>query len=59
MNSIYETWQLVKERVITIDTTASGGNANLLALWFFELNEANDIKVQALNQNDETFELEA
>ena len=32
MNSIYEPWQLVKERVITIDTTASGGNANLLAL---------------------------
>ncbi len=32
MSSIYEPWQLVKERVITIDTTASGGNANLLAL---------------------------
>ena len=32
MNSIYEPWQLVNERVITIDTTASGGNANLLAL---------------------------
>jgi len=32
MNSIYEPWQLVKERVITVDTTASGGNANLLAL---------------------------
>jgi len=32
MNSIYEPWQLVKERAVTIDTTASGGNANLLAL---------------------------
>ncbi|MDC0238778.1 bifunctional proline dehydrogenase/L-glutamate gamma-semialdehyde dehydrogenase PutA [Candidatus Thioglobus sp.] len=32
MNSIYEPWQLINERVITIDTTASGGNANLLAL---------------------------
>ena len=32
VNSIYEPWQLVKERVISIDTTASGGNANLLAL---------------------------
>jgi len=32
MNSIYEPWQLVNERVVTIDTTASGGNANLLAL---------------------------
>jgi len=32
MNSIYEPWQLVNERVVTVDTTASGGNANLLAL---------------------------
>ncbi len=32
MSSIYEPWQLIKEQVITIDTTASGGNANLLAL---------------------------
>ena len=32
MSSLYETWQLVNERVITEDTTASGGNANLLAL---------------------------
>jgi RHH-type proline utilization regulon transcriptional repressor/proline dehydrogenase/delta 1-pyrroline-5-carboxylate dehydrogenase len=32
MNSIYEPWQLVKERAVTVDTTASGGNANLLAL---------------------------
>jgi RHH-type proline utilization regulon transcriptional repressor/proline dehydrogenase/delta 1-pyrroline-5-carboxylate dehydrogenase len=32
MNSIYEPWQLVNERVLTVDTTASGGNANLLAL---------------------------
>ena len=32
VSSIYETWQLLKEKVITEDTTASGGNANLLAL---------------------------
>ena len=32
VSSIYEPWQLVKERVISVDTTASGGNANLLAL---------------------------
>jgi len=32
INSIYESWELVKEQVITEDTTASGGNANLLAL---------------------------
>ncbi len=32
MSSLHETWQLVNERVITEDTTASGGNANLLAL---------------------------
>ncbi len=32
MNSIYEPWQLVNEKVVTVDTTASGGNANLLAL---------------------------
>jgi len=32
MNSIYEPWQLVNERAVTVDTTASGGNANLLAL---------------------------
>jgi len=32
INSIYEPWQLVNERVVTVDTTASGGNANLLAL---------------------------
>ncbi|MDB4038598.1 bifunctional proline dehydrogenase/L-glutamate gamma-semialdehyde dehydrogenase PutA [Candidatus Thioglobus sp.] len=32
MSSLYETWQLFNERVITEDTTASGGNANLLAL---------------------------
>ena len=32
MSTIYEPWQLIKERVISIDTTASGGNANLLAL---------------------------
>jgi len=32
VSSIYEVWELIKEKVITIDTTASGGNANLLAL---------------------------
>ena len=32
MSTIYEPWQLIKEQVISIDTTASGGNANLLAL---------------------------
>jgi len=32
MNSVYEPWQLVNERSVTVDTTASGGNANLLAL---------------------------
>jgi len=32
MNSVYEPWQLVNERVVTVDTTATGGNANLLAL---------------------------
>ena len=32
MSSLFETWQLMKESVITIDTTASGGNANLMAL---------------------------
>jgi len=32
MSSLSETWQLLNERVITEDTTASGGNANLLAL---------------------------
>ncbi len=32
IDSIYESWELVKEQVITEDTTASGGNANLLAL---------------------------
>ncbi|MDB4099632.1 bifunctional proline dehydrogenase/L-glutamate gamma-semialdehyde dehydrogenase PutA, partial [Candidatus Thioglobus sp.] len=32
MSSLYETWQLINERVVTEDTTASGGNANLLAL---------------------------
>ena len=32
MNSVYEPWQLVNERAVTVDTTASGGNANLLAL---------------------------
>ena len=32
VSSIYEPWELIKEKVITEDTTASGGNANLLAL---------------------------
>jgi len=32
MSSLSETWQLFNEQVITEDTTASGGNANLLAL---------------------------
>ena len=32
MYSVYEPWQLVNERAVTVDTTASGGNANLLAL---------------------------
>ena len=32
VDSIYESWEIVKEQVITEDTTASGGNANLLAL---------------------------
>ena len=32
INSTNEPWQLLNERVITVDTTASGGNANLLAL---------------------------
>ena len=32
IDSITEPWRLLNERVITIDTTASGGNANLLAL---------------------------
>ena len=32
VSSIYEAWELLKEQVITEDTTASGGNANLLAL---------------------------
>lgn len=32
VSSIYEAWELLKEKVITEDTTASGGNANLLAL---------------------------
>ena len=32
IDSINEPWQLVNERVITVDTTASGGDANLLAL---------------------------
>ncbi|MBT7439262.1 MAG: bifunctional proline dehydrogenase/L-glutamate gamma-semialdehyde dehydrogenase PutA, partial [Thiotrichales bacterium] len=32
VDSLYESWQLVKEQVVTEDTTASGGNANLLAL---------------------------
>jgi RHH-type proline utilization regulon transcriptional repressor/proline dehydrogenase/delta 1-pyrroline-5-carboxylate dehydrogenase len=32
IDSINEPWQLLNERVITVDTTASGGNANLLAL---------------------------
>ena len=32
ITSIHEAWELVKEQVITEDTTASGGNANLLAL---------------------------
>jgi RHH-type proline utilization regulon transcriptional repressor/proline dehydrogenase/delta 1-pyrroline-5-carboxylate dehydrogenase len=32
MSSLYEPWKLIKEQVITVDTTASGGNANLLAL---------------------------
>ena len=32
IDSIFEPWRLVNERVVTIDTTASGGNANLLAL---------------------------
>ena len=32
VSSIYEAWDLLNEQVITEDTTASGGNANLLAL---------------------------
>jgi RHH-type proline utilization regulon transcriptional repressor/proline dehydrogenase/delta 1-pyrroline-5-carboxylate dehydrogenase len=32
IDSINEPWQLLNERVVTVDTTASGGNANLLAL---------------------------
>ena len=32
ISSIYESWELIKEQVVTEDTTASGGNANLLAL---------------------------
>jgi RHH-type proline utilization regulon transcriptional repressor/proline dehydrogenase/delta 1-pyrroline-5-carboxylate dehydrogenase len=32
VSSIYESWELLKEQVVTEDTTASGGNANLLAL---------------------------
>ena len=32
INSVNEPWQLLNERVVTVDTTASGGNANLLAL---------------------------
>ena len=32
VTSIHEAWELVNEQVITEDTTASGGNANLLAL---------------------------
>lgn len=32
INTITEPWMLVNERVIAVDTTASGGNANLLAL---------------------------
>jgi RHH-type proline utilization regulon transcriptional repressor/proline dehydrogenase/delta 1-pyrroline-5-carboxylate dehydrogenase len=32
VSSIYEAWELLKEQVVTEDTTASGGNANLLAL---------------------------
>ena len=32
IDSIGEPWKLLNERVITVDTTASGGNANLLAL---------------------------
>ncbi|HIF88867.1 MAG TPA: bifunctional proline dehydrogenase/L-glutamate gamma-semialdehyde dehydrogenase PutA, partial [Candidatus Thioglobus sp.] len=32
VGSINEPWRLLNERVITVDTTASGGNANLLAL---------------------------
>lgn len=32
IDSINEPWRLLNERVTTVDTTASGGNANLLAL---------------------------
>ena len=32
VSSIYEAWEILKEQVVTEDTTASGGNANLLAL---------------------------
>ena len=32
VSSIYEGWEILKEQVVTEDTTASGGNANLLAL---------------------------
>lgn len=32
IDSINEPWRLLNERVVTVDTTASGGNANLLAL---------------------------
>ena len=32
IGSTNEPWRLLNERVITVDTTASGGNANLLAL---------------------------
>ena len=32
VSSIYEAWELLQEQVVTEDTTASGGNANLLAL---------------------------
>jgi RHH-type proline utilization regulon transcriptional repressor/proline dehydrogenase/delta 1-pyrroline-5-carboxylate dehydrogenase len=32
IDSINEPWRLLNERVVTVDTTAAGGNANLLAL---------------------------
>lgn len=32
IDSVNEPWRLLNERVVAVDTTASGGNANLLAL---------------------------
>lgn len=32
VSSIYESWRLITEQVITVNTTAAGGNASLLAL---------------------------